>query len=522
MERTSINISYAISPLKIIMASEDNKRIAKNTLFLYIRSILIILVALYTTRITLQVLGETNYGIYNIVGGAVMLFSMLSGSMIAASQRFITFALGKKDKKKVKVVFDTCVSLHIVVALILFPILEILGIWLLYHKLSIPAERLNAAFWVLQCSILTLLGNIITIPFTALITAYEKMAAYAYISVIEVLLKLGGVVSLLFFFKDKLIAYSIILASIVIIVQLIYSTYSYIKFEEGRDIKIGIKGSLFKDMFAFSGWNLLGSGSYLLRNQGIDILLNIYFGVIVNAAKGICSQVQNAVTTFVSNFQMAVNPQLTKSIAQEDYDRNHVLVMQGGRMSFYLMTVFSIPIITNCYGILKVWLKEIPAWTELFIQWTLVYCLWDVLSRFLINTILATGNIRNYELIVGGTKLLALPLTWIILTNGGSPLSGIIVNIILEIFCLGERLWFNYKFTGLSYGKYILRTVIACWSLFLIALGIVEAIKYFLFSNIYVLLPFSFIITIAIIFGIGLTTQEKVMVKRFIIAKLSR
>lgn len=503
-------------------SSEENKRIAKNTIFLYFRSILVILVGLYTTRITLNVLGETNFGIYNIIGGSVLLFSILSGAMISASQRFITFAIGKNDKENLKTIFDTCVSLHVAIAVILLPILEFLGLWLLYNKLSIPAERMDAAFWVMQCSMLTMLSNIITIPFTALIISHEKMSAYAYISIIEVMFKLAGVILLQFFFSDKLIAYAIIIASIGIILQLIYASYSYIKFEETRNIKIGIKGSLFKEMFAFSGWNLIGNGSALLRNQGIDILLNIYFGVIINAAKGICSQVQNAVTQFVINFQTAVNPQLTKAIAREDYERNHMLVVQGGRFSFFLMMLFSIPLISNCNGVLQLWLKEIPDWTEIFIQWTLVYCLWDCLSRFLINTILASGKIRNYQLLVGGTKLLALPVAWIILANGGSPLTGILVNIGIEIVCLIERLWFNHKFTGLSTKGYLLKTVAVCWIIFIVTLLLVYGIKFITPSSVFLQLPLSIILTGLIIYFIGLRRKEKQMVTNFILNKISK
>lgn len=502
------------------MLSDDNKRIAKNTMFLYIRSILVILIALYTTRITLEVLGETNYGIYNIVGGTVTLFSLISSTMINASQRFITFALGKNDRQNLKIVFDTCVSLHVVVAVVFLPILEFLGIWLLYDKLTIPPDRLNAAFWVLQCSIFTLIGNIILIPFSALIIAHERMSAYAYISILEAVLKLGSVILLQFFFSDKLIAYAVFIALIVIILQMIYSFYSYRHFEESRGIKFGIKGSLFKEMFAFSGWNLIGSGSLLLRNQGVDILLNIYFGVGVNAAKGICSQVQNAVTQFVTNFQTAINPQLTKSIAKDDLQRNRNLVMQGGRFSFFLMSIFSIPIIINCSGILNLWLKEIPAWTELFIQWTLIYCLWDCLSRLIIITILATGDIRNYQLIVGGTKLLAIPIVWIILSHGGDPLTGILVNIFLELICLGERLIFNKKVTGLSPGIYLTKTVGRCWAVFFVAFLILYVIKEYIKLNIFIMLPISLIVTIFIIALFGISSSERTLLLGMVRSKI--
>lgn len=503
------------------MPISDNRRIAKNTILLYVRSVLIILVSLYTTRVTLEVLGEENYGIYVIIGGTVMLFSMLGNSMITASQRFITYALGKRDEANLKVTFDTCVSLHIVVATILLPILECLGLWLLYNKLSIPEESIHAAFWVMQCSIISLLLNIVLIPFTALIIAHERMSAYAYISIIEVFLKLTGVLCLKFMFSDKLIAYAVILTSIAIILQFIYSVYSHRHFMESRNVKFGINGPLFKEMFAFSGWNLIGSGSALLRNQGIDILLNIYFGVTVNAAKGICSQVQSAVMQFVTNFQTAVNPQLIKAIATEDYSRNHVLVMQGGRFSFYLMSLFSIPIISNCATILGLWLNEIPGWTESFVQWTLIYCLWDCLSRFLINTILACGNIRNYQLVVGGTKLTALPIAWIILYYGGSPLTGIVVNIGIEVICLMERLWFNNKRTSLSAIGYLLGTVGQCWLVFVLALSISMIFKAYVSSNVFIMLPFSLTITVAVVWTIGLHGNERKAAVKLVASKLS-
>lgn len=481
-------------------------------MFLYFRSILLILINLYTSRIILQSLGVSDYGIYNVVGGMVTMFTMISNSMASASQRFITYALGAGDYDKIRKVFSTSITLHIFIGIILVFLLEGFGIWFLYTKLNIPVDRINAAFWVLQLSIATLFVNIISVPFNAVIIAHEKMSAFAYISILDGVLKLLIAISLLWTTADRLIVYAVLMFVIALVLRLIYGVYSHNNFEETRKVKIKIERGLFREMASFAGWNMFGSGSKLLRNQGVDILLNLFFGVKINAAKGLCNQVHHAVYQFVTNFQTAVNPQLTMSVAQLDYKRTHSLIIQGGRFSFFMLCLFAIPLIVATPEVLSLWLVEVPDYTVEFIRWTLVYLLLDSLSRFLINSILAYGQIKVYQLIVGGTKLLILPLVYAWLLLGGSPLSGILANIIIEVICLCQRLYFNAKYNGLSWHCYIFKTVLPCWVFFTVAFIPSYIIRLYVSTNLFFLVISSLLITTIVIGLIGLKKNERQMV----------
>ena len=490
----------------------NNKRIAKNTLFLYFRSILLIVITLYTSRVILLSLGVSDFGIYNVVGGVVAMFSMLSGSMHTATQRFLTFALGKADFSDLKKVFMTSITIHIVLGVMLVVLLEVVGVWFLYNKMNMPVERVDVAFWVLQFSIATFFVNVISVPYNAAIIAHEKMATFAYISILDGILKLCIAFSIVYTPYDRLVMYALLMFGLALLNRILYTVYSHRHFEETRHVKLGIEKGLFREMFSFAGWNLFGSGSRLLRNQGVDILLNIFFGVTVNAAKGLSNQVHHAVYQFITNFQTAVNPQLTMSVAQTDFKRTHTLIIQGGRFSFYLMCIMSVPLIVVTPQVLSIWLVEVPAFTVEFVRWTLIYLLWDTLSRFLINAVLAYGKIKTYQIVVGGTKLLILPLVYVWLKMGGSPLVGIWANILLEMICLGQRLYFNHCYNGLSWLSYFWRVIVRCWIVFFIALA---GSYYFLFvlpDNFIVRLVVTIVITVTAITLVGMGKDERILV----------
>ena len=486
----------------------DNKRIAKNTFYLYVRSVLMLAITLYTSRVTLQILGIEDFGVYNLVGGVVAMFSFLQTTMSSASQRFITYALGENDFSKLKSVFQTSITLHLSLAFFVAILIEVLGYWFIEYKLNIPEARVDAAKWVLHFSAITTFLRVICVPYDALIVAHEKMSAFAYIGIFEAFSKLTIVMMLLLFKFDRLITFAFLTFCVNLLLRAIYTIYSRRNFEESKNVKYKIEKSLFKEMFAFAGWNLIGNGSYVLRNQGISLLLNIYFGVVVNAANGICDQVQHGVMLFVRNFQSAVNPQLTKSIASNDYHRAHTLILQGSRFSFYLLSFFSIPLILCTGEILSLWLGKVPEWSEMLIKFTLIYFLFDVLSRFHINSILAYGNIRNYQIIVGGIKLFALPLAWTILALGGSPITGVIVNIFLEVICLVLRLWYNKIRLDFPVNKFIFSSLL-CWTVFLLSLVVSYLFKYFVTDKLLVSLPVSILILGIVIYTLGLKKSEK-------------
>ena len=501
--------------------SSNNKLIAKNTFFLYIRSIILMLVALYTSRVVLQALGVEDYCIYNLVGGVVAMFSMLSSTLSTASQRFITYALGGNDFNHLKKVFSTSITLHIILGVIVVVLLEVFGVWFLNHKLNIPAERLSVANWVFQFSILTFFVNVVSVPYNALIIAHEKMSAFAYISIVDGFLKLGIALLLQWVTFDKLLLYAILYSIVAIIIRFIYSAYCTKQFVETRQLSLQIDKSLFKEMFAFSGWNFIGVGSLILRNQGIDILLNIFFGVSVNAAKGVSNQVQSAVQQFVGNFTSSVTPQLTKSVAQKDYARTNSLIVHSSRFAFFMMMLFAVPIIVYSKEILQLWLVEVPQYSVSMVKLIMICLLCDIISLFLKNTLLAFGDIRNYQLMVGSIKLLALPLAYIILKCGGSPLTGIWVNIILEIVCLGFRLSLIKKKLDFKIYNFIFKVLLLCWVVFFVAYQSANIFYYHVTDNLYIGVAFCIIITMICIF-VALSKTERDLIKKVIYNKIKR
>lgn len=506
------------------MSDTSNQRIAKNTFFLYLRSIFLLVISLYTSRVTLQILGVEDYGIYQLVGGVVAMFNMLSGSLASASQRFITFSLGKDDLAGQKKVFSTCVTLHIVLGIIVVALLEVLGIWFLENKLVIPPERLDIARWVMQFSIATFFFNVISVPFNATIIAHEKMNAFAFISILEGVLKLVCVLFLGLIAADKLLYYALFLFLISVLLRAFYSVYSHRKFEEARGIKLGIEKGIFKEMFAFAGWNMVGEGSMILRNQGIDILLNMFFGVIVNAAKGISNQVQSAVHQFVGNFTTAIRPQLVKSVAQQDYARTHSLIFHGTRLSFFLMMVFSVPLSVCTIDVMELWLVDVPQYAVDMVKVSLLYLQSNTLSRLLINSILAHGNIRNFQITAGVTKLMALPIAYVVLKLGGSPLTGLWVNVALDFVCRGVELYFVNKKLNYNIKKHLLKADLSCWLVFILAYVISIVFYKFVSSHLIVAGAASVLVTSICVWFIGLDKSEKtILLSQFLgFKKLSR
>lgn len=501
--------------------SSNNKRIAKNTFFLYFRSIILMGVALYTSRIVLQALGIEDYGIYNIVGGVVAMFSILSSTLSSASQRFITYALGGNDFNNIKKVFSTCITLHIVLGIIVVILLEVIGVWFLNTQLNIPEQRLEIAHWVFQLSIITFFINVISVPYNAIIIAHERMSAFAYISIIDGLLKLGIAFSIQFINFDKLLLFAILHAVEAIAIRVIYSQYCIRNFAETRNILLRIDKQLFKNMFSFSGWNLIGSGALVLRNQGIDILINIFFGISVNAAKGICNQVQSAVHQFVGNFTSSVTPQLTKSIAQKDFNRTKTLLIHGSRFAFFMMMIFALPLMTYSNEILSIWLVKVPDYTAEMVNLVMIYLLSDSMSRFCINTLLAFGDIRNFQVTIGGIKLLTLPITYIFLKFGGDPLTGLWVNILLEFICTVFRLLFIKHKLEFSISTYFYKVFIPCWTTFAIAYILNICIYFYILNNVYLGCCISLFITIICI-GIFLNKNERSLIVNFLNKKLKK
>ena len=337
----------------------NTSRIAKNTLLLYFRMLLTMGVSLYTSRVILNALGIEDYGIYNVVGGVVAMFGILSGSLSVAISRFITFELGKGDLDKLKRIFCTSVNIQVILIAIITILMETIGIWFLNNKMVIPEERLAAANWVFQFSVITFALNLLSVPYNAVIIAHEKMSAFAYISIIDVTLKLIVAFIIAYNPFDKLVYYGLLIMICGVINRSIYAIYSKRHFEEATYRMIFDKG-LMKEMFGFAGWNYFGSSAYVLNTQGVNMLLNTFFGVTVNAARGVAVQVNAAVSHFIDNFMTAVTPQITKSYATNDRDYCFKLVNKGAKYGFFLMLLMSLPIFLETETILNLWLKNPP------------------------------------------------------------------------------------------------------------------------------------------------------------------
>ena len=475
--------------------SDNNKRIAKNTLLLYFRMLFMMVVSLYTSRVILNALGVEDFGIYNVVGGVVAMFTVISGSLSAAISRFITYELGKGNPSRLNKIFSASVTIQILLSLIIVILIESVGVWFLNAKMTIPESRIAAANWVLQFSIITFVINLISVPYNAAIIAHEKMSAFAYISILEAVGKLAIAFLIMWSPIDKLIYYAILMCAVAVIVRFTYGHYCKKHFAECT-YHFHWNKDILKQMFGFAGWNFIGAASAVLRDQGGNIVINLFYGPAVNAARGIAIQVNNAVSGFVSNFMTALNPQITKSYASGDREYMMNLIFQGARLSFYMLLLLSLPILVNTHYILVIWLKLVPEHAVLFVQLILIFAMCESISNPLITAMLATGKIRNYQIIVGGLQMMNLPISYICLRLGCIPESVLIVAIIISQLCLAARLYMLRGMIGLSSLKYLKNVyfnvvVVAIVSLIiplLLSLNMTESFLSFIFLSLIAML----------------------------------
>ena len=442
------------------MMEQDNarksRRIAKNTLMLYVRMLFLMLVGFYTSRIVLEALGENDFGVYNVVGGVVAMFTVISGTLNSAVSRFITFELGKGEGAQINKVYSTAVTIQLLLALTVVILAEPAGLWFIRNKMTIDPSRIPAAIWVLQFSLLAFAVNLMSVPQMASITAYEKMSAYAYIGIFDGLMRLGVALLILHSSFDRLILYSALMACVVILVRVAYGIYCRRNFPECRYRPV-FDLPLVREMFSFAGWNFIGVTSGVLRDHGGNILVNVFFGTALNAARGVAVQLNGAVQGFVTNFMTAVNPQITKSYASGDRDYMLSLVQKSSRMSFFLLFVIALPMLFNTEYLLSIWLKEVPMQSASFVRLFLIFALSESLSNSLITAQLATGNIKRYQIIVGGLQLLNLPVSYACLKAGAPAESTVAVSIVISQICLVARLLLLKSMIGLSPGEFIRR-----------------------------------------------------------------
>lgn len=398
----------------------DNKRIAKNTIFLYIRMFLIMGVTLYTSRIVLQVLGEEDFGLYSVIGGIVIMFTFLNGALAGATSRFITYELGRKDYKKLHKVFNVSFATHVIIALIVVILAETIGLWFLYNKMTIPADRFDAALCVYQISILSCIFSITLVPYTATIIAHERMNVYAYAGIVEVVMKLAIAYLIMISTYDRLVTYALLLFITQVIIMLFYRMYCNKHYAECKLFFVRDK-RMYKNMFVYAGSDMIGNVAVLAQGQGLNILLNMFFGPAVNAARGIAYQVQAAVTQFSGNFMTAVKPQIIKLYAAGKIGDMMRLVVQSSCFSYYLMLLLVVPICLEADYILTLWLGDFPDYTVVFLRLVLVLCMIQTLKTPRTTVFHATGKILLPNIIVGTILCLAFPAAYIILKIGGTP-----------------------------------------------------------------------------------------------------
>ena len=425
---------------------------------LYIRMFIMLVVGLYTSRVVLLALGATDYGIYNIIGGVVVLFSFLSNSLVTATRRFLNFSLGKNNLEAVQKVFCMSMNLYIILSLIVLILAETIGLWFVEEKLNIPAERKIAAVWVYQFTIITFIINLLKIPYNASITAYEKMDFYAYISLIEVLLKFVVVYFLFTISYDKLIVYAFLYTLISLFVIFIYKFYCNRNFKTTHYIMIWDK-EIFRQMFSFSGWSLFGSVANISAQQGLNILINLFHGVTANAAVGIANQVSSQVYQFSGSFQTAFHPQIVKSYAAKEMDAFQWIIFKSSKYSYYLMFFLALPIWMTTQTLFEIWLKEVPQYSVMFCQLILIVSIIECLATPLWMSVEATGEIKMYQILMASCVLLNFPLVFLFFKLGYPVYTAWIIRIIVHIITFIMRIIymsFKLKFPVRLYLKKVI------------------------------------------------------------------
>lgn len=398
------------------------------------------IISLYTSRVVLSTLGITDYGIYNVVGGFVALFAMVSGTMATATQRFLSFEIGKGCQEKITRVFSTSMMIHIFLGFIILIIGETIGLWFINNMMVVPSDRMMATNFVYQFSVLTLIVNVLSVPYNASIIAYEKLSVFAYVGILEAMLKLLIVYLIQIAVFDKLVFYAFLLMLISIGIRVLYNVYVNRNFKYCRN-EWKIDREYGHSMLSFIGFNFIGSIANILKTQGINVLLNLFFGTVVNAARGISVQVLNAVSGFVTNFQLALNPQIIKLYAAGEKEEMFKLMFRGSKFSYLLMLLISLPIIIEAPFILNLWLVEVPENTVIFVRLTLSITLIDSLSHTLITGVHATGKMKKYQLVNGTALMMTLPIVYFVLKVGCPPYMAFVISFIISVVCHFIRLY---------------------------------------------------------------------------------
>lgn len=491
-------------------------------MLLYFRMFFIMAVNLYTSRVVLQTLGVEDYGIYNVVGGVIAMMGVLNNAMSVSTQRYLTFELGRGDMVRLKQTFSLCLTIFFLLSIIVAVLAETIGLWFLNTQLIIPSNRMGAANWIYQFSIFSCVSSLITMPFNASIIAHERMNVYAYVGIIEVILRLLIVYLLLIIHADRLVTYGFLFMASNFIVTGIYIGYCWKKFVETRYTWYWEK-PLFKELVSYSGWNLFGSLSGLVKGQGLNILLNMFFNPAINAARGIAYQINAAITQFFTNFYTAVRPQITKYYAQGNIKEMQNLIFRSSKLSFYLIMLISLPIIIEAPYIVNLWLGQLPDYVVPFTRLIIAISAVDAMATPFMTAAHATGHIRLYQSSVGTMTILNVPVSYIFLILGYSPLVVFYISLIISVICLFMRLWIVRRLMEFPVMGYIVKVFGSC--IMVCALSLILPIAIHLIQeeslvSVIIVCVVSLLSSIACIYFVGMDNKEKQFVCDIIKSKL--
>lgn len=491
------------------MAAEiDNHRIAINTLMLYLRNIGTALISLFTSRVILQSLGVDNYGIYNVVGGFVVMFSMISSSLGNAISRFLTYEVGKERSEKLPLIFSTSVNIQLGLSIVIILLGVTIGYWFVEAKMNIPQGSESAAKWVLYCSLLTFAFNLLSVPYNAVIIAHEKMSAFAYISILEASLKL--IVAYLIFVSpiNKLKFYAILMAGVSLIIRSIYAGYCTKKFPL---IKYSLKvdKTIYKEMTTFAGWTVMNNGIMLLNVQGINILINLFFGVAVNAARGIAAQLESVVMRFVNDFMAAMSPQITKSYAAGNLEGMYTLVCRGAKFGYFIFLFLGLPMILEAPVILKLWLAIVPDYTVAFARLTIICTMITMLGHTGYVACMSTGNIKQYCITITCITGLVFPLSYLLYKIGLPVTSTYYVSIAIYFIINLVRLYLMKGMLGFEPILFIKKVFIRILKVTIAAIAIPLIIYLYMPANLLQLIVVGAVCELSVFFSIYLLGLEK-------------
>lgn len=509
----------------MVQTQSDNKKIAKNTIYLYIRMFATMAVGLFTSRVVLDVLGVEDFGIYGLVGGIMVLFSFVEYALTASTQRFLNFFMGRNDIAKVNTVFSMSVTIYIMFSAVFVVLAETIGLWFLNTCLNIPSERMWAAQWVYQLTIVQFVLNIMRVPYNSSIIAYEKMSFYAYTSIIDVVAKLAAVYLLYITCFDRLITYAVLFTLIPVIFLLVYKIYCNRSFSTTRYNPRDWQKDLFRQILGFSGWDITYIASNVFSTQGLNIILNIFHGVTLNAAANVASNASAHVNNFVRNFQIAFRPQIIKTYAAEQTDEFHTLVFRASKFSYFLMLILMIPLLFSLDKILAIWLVEVPVYAKEFCQLTLIFMAIDAFYGPYQYAVNATGKIRRQRLITSILKILSLPIGFVALKWGLSPSSIWYAQILTNVMCMVYTLSYVTRYIDFKMSSVLRLTCVPAIIVTLLSIPVPYLLRELIdgfWANLLAVCIGSLIVTSLLVLYIGMTAHERAAIFRILRGKLGR